>query len=201
MKFLSGAAGLLTAVVGFVSATSLFWAGIMFEHRPHGWPNIEVAPRFWPWPFAIHLPDGPFVQLTTLRVAEAAAGKRVAAITVKQTTITDAAAKGEDVAQARIVYRYRVIAGGIPLVVTPAVDRDFPLSVGFVRAHDAAASGLDIGQVPGPAGQSDDSAASVKPSDLAAVLAANYKAAKQDAQQLSDLQQWVRDQQAATNAP
>jgi hypothetical protein len=58
----------------------------------------------------------------------------------------------------------------IPSYVTPATDRAFPLPVGFVRLHDAAATGV----LPGPAGATDASASDVTASQAASVIAANY---------------------------
>jgi hypothetical protein len=51
--------GSMRFVVAFVVATALFWAGLLFEHRPHGWPNLKVA--F----FHLSLPDGPWAKLAT----------------------------------------------------------------------------------------------------------------------------------------
>jgi 2-methylcitrate dehydratase PrpD len=58
----------------------------------------------------------------------------------------------------------------IPLYVTPATDRTFPLPVGFVRVHDAAATGV----LPGPAGDADATASDVTASQAATVIASNY---------------------------
>jgi len=58
----------------------------------------------------------------------------------------------------------------IPSYVTPATDRTFPLPVGFVRLHDAAATGV----LRGPAGATDATASDVTASQAASVIAANY---------------------------
>ena len=58
----------------------------------------------------------------------------------------------------------------IPTYVTPATDRAFPLPVGFVRLHDAAATGV----LPGSAGDTDATASDVTASQAADVIAANY---------------------------
>ena len=58
----------------------------------------------------------------------------------------------------------------IPSYVTPATDRAFPLPVGFVRLHDAAATGI----VPGPAGAADATASDVTASQAADVIVSNY---------------------------
>jgi hypothetical protein len=58
----------------------------------------------------------------------------------------------------------------IPTYVTPATDRAFPLPRGFVRLHDAAATGV----LPGPARTTDATASNVTASHAADVIAANY---------------------------
>lgn len=58
----------------------------------------------------------------------------------------------------------------IPSYVTPATDRAFPLPIGFVRLHDAAASGV----VPGPARDTDATASDVTASHATDVITANY---------------------------
>lgn len=58
----------------------------------------------------------------------------------------------------------------IPTYVTPATDRAFPLSRGFVRLHDATATG----GLPGPARDTDATASDVTASEAAGVIADNY---------------------------
>jgi hypothetical protein len=58
----------------------------------------------------------------------------------------------------------------IPLYVTPATDRAFPLPLGFVRLHDAAATGV----LPGAARNTDAQASDVTAARAADVIAANY---------------------------
>lgn len=58
----------------------------------------------------------------------------------------------------------------IPTYVTPATDRAYPLPRGFVRVHDAAATGV----LPGPARAADATASDVTASRAADVIAANY---------------------------
>jgi len=57
-----------------------------------------------------------------------------------------------------------------PRYVTSSTDAAFPLSVGFVRLHDAAAAAL----LPGPPGAADAQASGVAASDAAVVIAGNY---------------------------
>lgn len=64
---------------------------------------------------------------------------------------------------------------------------------GVVRLLDAAASGADIGDLAAriAPGQPDDAASDVKLSEIAAVLAANFGAARQNAGQLEALEKAV----------
>jgi len=57
-----------------------------------------------------------------------------------------------------------------PRYVTPSTDAAFPLPVGFVRLHDAAAAA----DLPGPPGPADAQASGVTASDAASVIAGNY---------------------------
>jgi len=57
-----------------------------------------------------------------------------------------------------------------PRYVTPSTDAAYPLPVGFVRLHDAAAAA----HLPGPPGPADAQASGVKASDAALVIADNY---------------------------
>lgn len=57
-----------------------------------------------------------------------------------------------------------------PRYVTPSTDAAYPLPVGFVRLHDAAAASV----LPGPPGPADAQASGVKASDAAIVIADNY---------------------------
>jgi len=69
----------------------------------------------------------------------------------------------------------------IPTYVTPATDHAFPLPRGFVRVHDAAATG----ELPGPAGATDATASDVTASEAAGVIAANYGTCLQIREQLN----------------
>lgn len=81
----------------------------------------------------------------------------------------------------------------IPTYVTPATDRAFPLPVGFVRLHDAAATGV----LPGPAGATDATASDITASQAADVIAANYGTCLEIREQLNA----VLDRLQATTTP
>ena len=57
-----------------------------------------------------------------------------------------------------------------PRYVTSGTDAAFPLPLGFVRLHDAAAAAV----LPGPPGPADAQASGVAASDAAVVIAGNY---------------------------
>ncbi|MDB5447635.1 MAG: putative signal peptide protein [Phenylobacterium sp.] len=103
---------------------------------------------------------------------------------------TVAAAKDAEV-QTSIRYVTRTLIEKVPAHVSPETDRSFPLPVGLVRVHDAAALGVDVSAVPDPAGRADDQASAVEASDLGRVLAVNYGECRADQARLSALQGWV----------
>lgn len=103
--------------------------------------------------------------------------------------------------QAQIETVTRTIIREVPVYVTPQIDRDFPLPWGFVRVHDAAALRIDVPAIPLPTGQSDASRSPVTASVAAGTIAENYGRADGNAQQLNDLEAWIRDQQAITAQP
>jgi hypothetical protein len=57
-----------------------------------------------------------------------------------------------------------------PRYVSPSTDAAYPLPVGFVRLHDAAATA----RLPGPPEPADAQASTVTASDAATVIASNY---------------------------
>jgi hypothetical protein len=177
--------------LGIAGAAGALW----WDRRPPATPSFSLPV------LGFHLrwtaPDSLAAQLSSLRLAEAAAARRALAVQAEQGRIGARLAAIDVVARARIRQRTQTLIEEIPHVVPPAVDRAFPLSVGLVRLHDAAALGLDLSAVPDPAGRPDDAAASLAPGDLAAVVADNYGACLADQRRLSDLQDWVREVAAA----
>lgn len=79
----------------------------------------------------------------------------------------------------------------IPAYVTPEMDLHFPLSVGFVRVHDAAVAGVPLE----PAGPLDATASPVAASTAAGVIAGNVGVCRETAEQLTALQDWIHGQQ------
>lgn len=78
--------------------------------------------------------------------------------------------------------------------VSSEADDRCVVPVGFVRLHDAAASGLPAS---GPAGLADDAASGTALSGVGAALVQNYGIARENAEQLKALQAWVRASAAA----
>ena len=102
-------------------------------------------------------------------------------------------------AQVQIRTVTRTLIQEVPVYVTPDADDRCIVPVGFVRLHDAAAAG---GAVPEPAGLADDAPSGLELSAVAAGVAENYgDVCRANAQQLSDLQAWVREQQRVSNQP
>lgn len=96
-------------------------------------------------------------------------------------------------AQERVRTVTRTIIRDIPHVLPVETDRSFPLPVGLIRLHDAAALGTN--PVPDPAGRADDAASPVAASDLANAFADNYGACRLNSEQLVGLQSWVTEQE------
>ena len=76
----------------------------------------------------------------------------------------------------------------VPTYVTAQSDAACTLDHGFVRLHDAAAQGV----IPDPAGPADAAPAGIALSTAAATVASNYTRCRENAEQLTALQDWVR---------
>jgi hypothetical protein len=112
---------LIQFAIGAFCATALFWVGILYEHRPAGWPNIPV--NVGPFHWALHLPDSPFVKLARLEAAERFALVRSRQIQTAQAQVTVAAAVAETKAQVIIRTVHDTQIKEVPVYVTPEVDR------------------------------------------------------------------------------
>jgi hypothetical protein len=108
----------------------------------------------------------------------------------------DVGAKAE-AAQVRIETRYRTLIQKVPQHVPPNADPVVPAAL--VRLLDEAAAGDDPDAISFAAGRSLEAGAPVKLGSLATVVIGNYGVATANARQLTDLQDWVRRQQA--NSP
>lgn len=133
--------------------------------------------------------------------AETKAAVRTVYVTREQGAINTAAAAKDATAQAEIRYVTRTIVKEVPTYVSPATDARFPLPVGLVRVHDAAAIGIDPARLSDPAGLADDQASDVEASEAASAIAGNYGECRATATRLTELQDWVASQAMAFNAP
>lgn len=199
-KITAGVAGTIAAIVILAlpgigaGAYAMWW----WDNRPPHCPSVHIRLLFGCCTWSA--PESLKAQLGDLLAAEAAAKRRAQAINARQAAINAQASAKEAAAQRRIRYVTRTIAKEIPTILTPEVDRRFPLSVGFVRVFDAAALGVDLSALPDPAGQPDDSASPVKPSSAASIVNADFGECHLDQERLTGLQEWVRDTAANFNS-
>jgi len=91
--------------------------------------------------------------------------------------------------------RGQTIIKEVPVYVSEAADRACSVPVGFVRLHDATAAGLPA---PGSAGAADEAPSGVALSAVTGTVAGNYTSCHANAEQLSKLQEYLREHQAIT---
>ena len=127
-----------------------------------------------------------------------AVAARAVAVAHQQATITKAAQSAFVPQQAHIQTVTKEIVRNVPVYITPAVDRAFPLPNSFVRVHDASVSGSVLS---GPAASTDDLASAITASHAATVIASNYGGCRANAAQLAALQGWVTNEQSAALKP
>ena len=184
-------------MVAFVAATALFWAGLgagfWWDRRAPHTPSVKVL--FWHWT----APESLKAKMGDLIEAENAARLRALQIAANQVAITAKAQADEAAAQARIITVTRTITKEIPLVITPAIDRGYPLSVGFVRLWNASALGVDLPDAGYAPGLANDATAPTPASSFAGTFVASNGNARANAEQLAALQAWVRTTQANFN--
>lgn len=145
-----------------------YWAGVSTERAK--WREKEAA------------------KLADARAVNA----RLLEATTKVTADVGAAHEQE---RERIRIVYRTLYREVPRVLTPEVDRDYPLPVGLIRLHDAAAAGAPL--VPDAAGRADDAPSEVAASDLAGAVVDNYETAHQCRATVLAWQAWWREQSQA----
>lgn len=98
----------------------------------------------------------------------------------------------------RIVYQ--TITERVPVYVTPEIDRDYPVPVGFVRLHDAAAAG-STAALPDRAGEPADAPSGVPLSAVADTVVGNYASCTDDRSRLAGWIEWYGQQRAAWDGP
>ena len=94
-----------------------------------------------------------------------------------------------EVKAAEIQTHTTTIIREVPRVLTPELDRRYPLLNGYVRLLDQAAGNSLL--PPGAYGP-DDSPSDVAPSEAATITALNYGACREDRARLIGLQEWAR---------
>jgi hypothetical protein len=122
--------------------------------------------------------------------------QHVVQVTRAQGAISAAVAVRDQAARDEIQTVTRTIVEKVPVHVTPAADARCLVPLGFVRAHNAAASG-DLSGLSATAGQPDDAASGLALSTVARTVVANYGDCRGTARRLIDLQAWLAAQQAA----
>ncbi len=140
---------------------------------------------------AAHDADLAASQAAILAAVAKAQAQQAAADAITQ----DVAVKAAE-AQVKIVTVTQNLIEKVPVYVTKKSDDRCTIPRGFVRMHDAAASGIDLSGISLAAGESDDDPSGTALSAVAATVASNYGLALGTRQQLIDLQGWVRSQQA-----
>lgn len=122
--------------------------------------------------------------------------RKVAKREVKAAAITDKAAEKLQLERGRIEYRTKTIIEKVPVYVTPAADAACAVPVGFVRLHDAAASGGEAALPVAPGG-SIDAPSGVALSAVAETVGLNYGAAYQWRAEALTWRAWYVEQAAA----
>lgn len=133
-------------------------------------------------------------------------GQRIDAAETRATTAeSSAAAARSDLAASQasehIVTKYvdrvqivrergATIIQKVPVYVTAQADSHCIVPVGFVRLHDAAATSTTL---PDPAGPADAQPSGLALSTLAGTVVDNYTTCHATAENLTTLQDWVRD--------
>lgn len=128
--------------------------------------------------------------------AEAARQAKAAKVTAKREqkaeAITEAVKTDAAKERVRVQTVTRTIVHEVPIYVTQAADAACPVPAGFVRVHDAAASG-----VPAAPGGPVDAASGVPLSAVATVVAENYGIAHEWRIEAIAWREWYDQQKAA----
>lgn len=109
------------------------------------------------------------------------------------------AAVADSQAQAQIITKTVTLTQKVPIYVTQTVDHPC-LPVGLIRLLDAAVSEADPASLQLAPGQSDDTCADIDVDTLADQIIAWISVDQGNAQQLTDLQAWVKADHAAQEA-
>ncbi|HXQ16901.1 MAG TPA: hypothetical protein VN814_19995 [Caulobacteraceae bacterium] len=124
--------------------------------------------------------------------AEVHAARTAVSTIQRQAAASQTIAVADQAAQDRVRTVTRTLIEKVPVYVSATTDARFPLPVGFVRLHDAAAAGDDLPAVAPGADGADDAASDVAASAAATVIVGNYGACHADQARLAELQAWAR---------
>lgn len=145
--------------------------------------------------FHVSQRDSAREELAALKEAAKAQQLKINALTDTQTGIAETVSKEH----VRVVTKYRTVTQQIvkevPTYVTKADDARCVIPWGFVRIHDAAASG----DVPAPTDQPLPAASDVTLSQTAAVLAGNYGLCLEWRTEAATWRDWYQRNAAAVN--
>lgn len=133
-----------------------------------------------------------------LKAAEAAskAATKVVARTAEAATITEGVARDVESTRQTVRVETRTIIEKVPVYVTVEADRLYPVPVGFVRLHDAAAAGSSA-TLPDGAGEPADAPSGLAFSAVARTVVGNYGQCLEWRAQLIGWQDWYGAQKAA----
>lgn len=120
--------------------------------------------------------------------------------TQKAATITEGVGQTVETQRERVRVETRTIIEKVPVYVTVEADRLWTVSAGFVRLHDAAASG-SASALSDSAGESVDAPSGVAPSAVAETVAGNYGQCLEWRATVIGWQDWYRQQRAAWESP
>lgn len=129
----------------------------------------------------------------------ATARKAVAKREVKAQAISEHVAADVSKARTEIQYRTKTLVKEVPVYVTVEADRACTVPVGFVRLHDAAASGSPPG-VPSGAGGPNDAASGVQLSAVLSTVVGNYGVAYDWRAEALGWRDWYVKEKAAWDA-
>lgn len=192
--------GLIRIIPAIISAFALFFIGAggmwWWDRRETQVPAFEFKVLFFK--LGWKAPKSLGQQLAEMKAREAAYAVRAAKVQKTQQSASAVIQARQERVQTEIRYRTEHTIERVPVYVTAATDARYPVPAGLVRVFDATARGLDPEQVPNAAGQSDDSPSGVPASDLTRAFTGNHGAALSCAAQLTGLQDWVRQMQAAS---
>lgn len=189
MRAILGLLGTLVAAAVILAGPAVWW----LDRRPLGSPPlIHFHVLFWSanWPG-----ESLAARSEALVAAEKALTAHVAAARAQQASVTAQAGQKEQAAQTRIRTVTQTVVKEIPVALPPAVDRAYPLPVGFVRLYDLS---IGFAQLSGAPAGPDDAPSTIPISAAAGVIFPNNGECVADRERLTALQDWITGEQAVT---